>query len=68
MLKTKIIFHLGTFKTGSSSIQNTLWANRKLLRKQGILYPKTGLKKSEAETGIRHSPLAYKHKSDIKQW
>lgn len=35
-MKNKIIFHCGSAKTGSTSIQNYLWANRGLLRKRGI--------------------------------
>ena len=35
----KLILHIGTQKTGTTSIQNYLAANRKLLAKQGVCYP-----------------------------
>lgn len=34
------ILHLGTYKTGSSAIQNFLYANRALLAERGLLYPR----------------------------
>ena len=50
------ILHLGTYKTGSSAIQNFLYANRALLAERGLLYPQTGLIKSD-EIGYRHRRL-----------
>ena len=39
-LQPEIIFHIGTGKTGTTAIQNTLHNNRrKLLKKNGVLYP-----------------------------
>lgn len=38
----KIFVHAGMPKTGSSSIQKTLAANRELLRSQGVVYPRFG--------------------------
>ncbi|PTM19543.1 MAG: hypothetical protein DA446_07885 [Bacteroidetes bacterium] len=39
-LQPEIIFHIGTGKTGTTAIQNTLHANRSdLQKKHGILYP-----------------------------
>lgn len=35
----EIILHVGLHKTGTSSIQHTLYKNRKFLIKQGFLYP-----------------------------
>ena len=35
----KLILHIGTEKTGTTSIQNTLKANSELLKNKGILYP-----------------------------
>ncbi len=37
--KTKCILHIGTLKTGSTSIQYYMKSNRKALARQGILYP-----------------------------
>ena len=39
MKKKKIILHMGTMKTGSSSIQETLGKNREELLKHNIYYP-----------------------------
>lgn len=38
----KIYVHIGTHKTGTTSIQLTLASNEKALRKQGYLYPQSG--------------------------
>lgn len=51
-----VIFHLGTYKTGSSAVQNFLWENRQELLKNGYLYPETGVRVSE-EVGTRHLNL-----------
>jgi hypothetical protein len=50
------ILHLGTYKTGSSSIQNLLHGNRARLAAAGILYPKAGLIPDD-EIGHRHRNL-----------
>ena len=55
-MKPKIIFHLGTYKTGSSALQNFMWENRQELLKNGYLYPETGVKLSQ-EVGTRHLSL-----------
>ncbi|MEO9778509.1 MAG: hypothetical protein ABJH07_23235 [Sedimentitalea sp.] len=54
----RAVLHLGTYKTGTSSLQNMLHANRDLLRENGVLYPTSGLK-IEPKLGIRHSPLIF---------
>lgn len=38
----KAIIHIGTLKTGSTSIQNSLFSNRELLFKKGVIYPDIG--------------------------
>ena len=38
----KAIIHIGTLKTGSTSIQNSLFSNRELLLNRGIIYPDIG--------------------------
>jgi len=35
----RIIFHIGTHKTATTTIQRTLSRNRETLRRQGVLYP-----------------------------
>ena len=43
-MKDKIIYvHIGTPKTGSTSIQYFLWNNYEVLRKNGVLFPKSCL-------------------------
>lgn len=49
----KFIFHLGTYKTGTSSLQNFLYAHRDQLAARGICYPSTGLVESD-KLGYRH--------------
>lgn len=40
----RIYLHMGTPKTGTSSLQHYLWENRQALRKQGFLYPENAVK------------------------
>jgi hypothetical protein len=58
----RIIFHLGTYKTGSSSFQNMLFKNRGFLLQNGILYPTTGMAKN-SKLGHRHTPLIHGYTS-----
>lgn len=55
MSKT-LILHLGSYKTGSSSIQNLLFSNIDKLAEYGILYPQSGLDRSDV-IGSRHRNL-----------
>lgn len=50
------ILHLGTYKTGSSSLQNLFHANHDQLATQGVLYPQSGLIKDDV-IGHRHRKL-----------
>ncbi|MCK8484803.1 hypothetical protein MUY21_12215 [Aliiroseovarius sp. S2029] len=52
----KVIFHLGTYKTGTSSIQNHLFDHRAQLLERGILYP-TSVTSAQRKTGHRHSEM-----------
>lgn len=56
----RIIFHLGTYKTGSSSFQNMLFENREVLLENGILYPSSGLT-ADSKLGRRHTPLIHNY-------
>ena len=56
----RIIFHLGSYKTGSSSFQNMLFENRNMLLQKGILYPKSGLT-ADSKLGRRHTHLIYNY-------
>ena len=51
--------HIGTIKTGSTTIQDFLYANRDLLRSRGYLYPLSVMQKNLAGQHD-HNPLAYR--------
>lgn len=51
--------HLGTFKAGSSRIQQEAWRQRDDLQRQGWIYPTTGLVTDEPDVGHRHAQLVY---------
>jgi|GEM_PF-3696564 len=57
----KVTVHVGPTKTGSTALQKSLAANRKLLRKHGILYPIT------RDKGFNHNILlaGLKHQRQI---
>src|SRR5690554_1913694 len=52
--------HCGTYKTGSSSIQNGAYGAREDLSRYGWLYPLSGLVVSEPDVGFRHAQFVYK--------
>lgn len=54
----RALLHLGTYKTGSSSIQNLLYGQRDRLAGMGVLYPETGLIRSQ-KIGHRHTGLIF---------
>lgn len=39
---SKVVLHIGTHKTATTTIQDTFWANAKLLWQHGIVYPHQG--------------------------
>jgi hypothetical protein len=41
--KKELYLHIGLGKTGTTSLQNYFWANRKRLKQNGILYPELGI-------------------------
>jgi hypothetical protein len=43
MSKPRLLLHIGHPKTGTTSIQTFLLANRTALRRHGVLYPETGI-------------------------
>jgi len=43
---TSLILHIGGHRTASTSVQHSLGRSRRFLRRQGVLYPKTGLHNS----------------------
>jgi hypothetical protein len=60
--------HCGSYKSGSSRLQNIAWTRREELLASGWLYPSTGLVTGEPEVGIRHSRLVYQHDKDPDVW
>ena len=42
----RLVIHIGSEKTGTTSIQNFMSANRKILESQGIIYPEIGFSKT----------------------
>ena len=44
--KKKLIIHIGTYKTGSSHVQNAFFDNRDFLKKAGVVYPLIGIDKN----------------------
>lgn len=54
----RLVVHVGTYKTGTSSIQAALAA---LSSNGEVLYPRSGLLTTEPESGIRHSRLCYSY-------
>lgn len=53
--------HIGSYKTGTTSIQNIFHNNRDKLKKQGIIYPNSG-----GETG--HHKLCFVTKNPREEW
>jgi hypothetical protein len=49
-----LFIHAGPYKTGSTSIQNWLYANRNQLAKHQWLYPETGITAESSLWGRRH--------------
>jgi hypothetical protein len=47
----KILFHIGADKTGSTALQNMLYDNQQLLKKNGILYRDTRALKTKLQAG-----------------
>ncbi|WP_176494200.1 hypothetical protein [Cobetia sp. 5-25-4-2] len=55
----QVFFHVGLHKTGTSTIQNSLYSSTELLASYGIKYASSGLYVNEPEVGYRHSLLVY---------
>ena len=53
----EIILHLGLHKTGTTHVQQQLDANRAVLAKQGILFPKTGLGFGKNHSSVKDNGL-----------
>jgi len=43
LARKKLFIHAGTYKTGTTYFQNTMYSNRAALAQSGLLYPKAGL-------------------------
>ena len=67
-MTTKIILHIGMYKTGTTSIQNSLYGDRIYLKENNfILYPSTGLYGKDG-VGMRHGPLVWMFDKDKEDW
>ncbi|WP_298636824.1 hypothetical protein [uncultured Umboniibacter sp.] len=71
-MKPKLIIHGGTYKTGSTAIQNFFHLNRQAIHAStGILYPDTGLKHGNG-VGVRHfwlsQELFWGRRNNIDNW
>jgi hypothetical protein len=42
MAKSKVVLHIGTHKTATTTIQDMFWTNSDLLAKHGLIYPRFG--------------------------
>src|ERR1700690_4476721 len=51
-MKTTCFLHIGTEKTGTTSIQNFLSKNRPRLKKQGIIYPRSPGNQSQRDLTV----------------
>jgi hypothetical protein len=60
-----LFLHIGTWKTGTSSIQHYLRENRENLRRQGYLYPCTG---SSIQPGHHLFPWALSNSTDVSEY
>ena len=55
----RLVLHIGTHKTGTSSLQNAFWRRRDLLASHGIIYPDFGTAHSHhGLLGAMHPDLA----------
>ena len=63
----KIIFHIGTYKTATTSIQDNLYSNRDKLKELSILYPLTGLYMGD-DVGFRHGKFVWLHNENYEKW
>ena len=52
-----IYLHIGTWKTGTTTIQNTLHLNRRLLLDQGLNYPDIGTSHNFLASSFHERPL-----------
>ena len=52
----RIFLHIGAPKTGTTYVQNVLWANSASLRKRGILLPGTSRAHEQAMADLRSAP------------
>jgi hypothetical protein len=55
----RVFIHSGSYKTGSSSIQNFLYKNSNELKSNGVLFPETGLMLDKPEVGQRYWHFVY---------
>ncbi len=64
---TTVYLHIGTPKTGSSSLQGFLFSNRDKLLRQGVLYPKSGIPDRGSTICFAHHNLTWSFTKDINK-
>ncbi|GAB2885714.1 hypothetical protein ACCI51_00135 [Microbulbifer echini] len=64
-----VYFHIGTHKTGTTSIQSLLHNNKDKLFENGILYPESGSTKTNAHHNLVYESVSsWKYKSAFGGW
>jgi hypothetical protein len=65
----EIIFHIGTHKTGTTSIQNYLFDNKLELEMDGVLYPSSGCTNTKAHHNLVYQSVgSWKYKESFGGW
>lgn len=65
----KIFIHIGTHKTGTTSIQNILFSNKDELKNKNILYPSSGCTNTKAHHNLVYqSAKSWKYKEAFGGW
>lgn len=57
-MQSKLVFHIGSFKSGSTAIQSTLAARTYRCDSRNILYPGLNAKEGQEKARGQHGPLA----------
>ncbi len=64
-MRQRLILHIGTHRTGSTSLQTWLWLNRPVLRLLGVHYPRAVV--PDAFRGARHGDLRLAARTEARQ-
>ncbi|WP_417262503.1 hypothetical protein [Celeribacter sp.] len=66
----RIVIHVGTHKTATTHIQDTLHKNRRLLRDHGVIYPSIGQQRGHHGLASAWIPLGniYGYRNPARRW